>query len=44
MLSFVFEGGKAKPARVVIKDLEVRVSVEEPKPQQPQKPIKQRKR
>jgi len=44
MLSFVFEEGRARPARVVIKDLEVRVSVEEPKPQQPQKPAKQRKR
>ncbi|MFN4013457.1 MAG: hypothetical protein ACK4KZ_06365 [Aquificaceae bacterium] len=34
MLSFVFEGGKAKPARVYIKDYEVVVSTFEPKPPQ----------
>ncbi len=46
MLSFVFEAGRAKPAKVVIKDFEVKVSVEEPKPPQPQpqKPTRQKKR
>lgn len=45
MLSFVFEGGKARPARVVIKDLEVKVSVEQPQtPTKPQAPTRQRKR
>ncbi|MDM7267241.1 MAG: hypothetical protein ABWK02_00845 [Aquificaceae bacterium] len=37
MLSFVFEEGKPKPARVVIKDFEVKVSVFEPKPVKTQK-------
>ncbi len=44
MLSFVFEDGKAKPARVVLKDFEVKVSIEEQKASEPQKPKKQRKR
>lgn len=36
MLSFLFEGGKAKPVRVVMKDLEVKVT--------PIKPTKQQRR
>jgi len=44
MLSFVFEEGKAKPARVVIKDFEVKVSVQEPKAPQKQQPTRQRRR
>ncbi|MCS6957983.1 MAG: hypothetical protein RMK75_05955 [Aquificaceae bacterium] len=43
MLSFVFEGGKAKPAKITIKDLDVKVSVQEEKPQ-PQKPAKQQRK
>lgn len=44
MLSFVFEDGKAKPAKVVIEDLDVKVSVEEPKQKPPKKPVIQKKR
>ncbi len=44
MLSFVFEEGRAKPARVVIKDFEVKVSVQEPKAPQKQQPTRQRRR
>jgi len=43
MLSFVFEEGKLKPARVVIKDFEVKVSVFEPKPSE-SKPTKTQRR
>ncbi|MFN3869939.1 MAG: hypothetical protein ACK4MW_00425 [Aquificaceae bacterium] len=42
MLSFVFEDGKVKPARVVIKDYDVVVSTFEPKP--PQQPTRQQQR
>ncbi len=43
MLSFVFEEGKPKPARVVIKDFEVKVSILEPKPSET-KPTKTQRR
>ena len=44
MLSFVFEGGKAKPARVVVKDFEVSVSVFEPKQPQTTRPTQQQRK
>ncbi len=44
MLSFVFEGGKAKPARVVVKDFEISVSVFEPKQPQTTRPTKQQRK